>query len=326
MRDRTQRRTTPPTMDELRLLGKVARLYHEHGIRQPEIAADLSMSQARVSRLLKQAQELGIVRTVVTLPVGVHTDLEESLKSRFDLRDAVVVDADGAGDDVLPALGGATATYLDVTLTSQHVLGVSSWSETLLSAVRRLPVKKGSSVSRVVQLVGGLGVPAVQVQATSLTSDLADRTGAQPIFFPAPGIVDTASVRRAMMKDRSVGEAVAAWDDLTDVLVGIGSIEPSPLLVQSGNALPADDLAELRRLGAVGDVCFRFFDEDGVLVRSEIDQRVVGIAPSQLLGVPRRIGVAGGRRKHAAIQAALAGGWVNVLITDLDTARHLTES
>ena len=222
------------------------------------------MSQARVSRLLKQAQELGIVRTVVTLPAGVHTDLEEALKSRFDLRDAVVVDTDGAGDDVLPALGGATATYLDVTLTSQHVLGVSSWSETLLSAVRRLPVKKGSSVSRVVQLVGGLGVPAVQVQATRLTSDLADRTGAQPIFFPAPGIVDTASVRRAMMKDRSVGEAVAAWDGLTDVLVGIGSIEPSPLLVQSGNALPADDLAELRRLGAVGDVCFRFFDEDGV--------------------------------------------------------------
>jgi DNA-binding transcriptional regulator LsrR (DeoR family) len=166
----------------------------------------------------------------------------------------------------------------------------------------------------------------VQLQATRLTSDLAERTGAQPIFLPAPGIVDTASVRRAMLKDRSVREAVTAWDSLTDVLVGIGSIEPSPLLVQSGNALPADDLAQLGRLGAVGDVCFRFFDERGVLVRSEIDQRVVGITPAQLLGVPRRIGVAGGRRKHAAIRAAIAGGWVNVLITDLDTARHLTQT
>jgi DNA-binding transcriptional regulator LsrR (DeoR family) len=90
--------------------------------------------------------------------------------------------------------------------------------------------------------------------------------------------------------------------------------------------LPADDLAELRRLGAVGDVCFRFFDEHGALVKSEIDQRVVGIGPAQLLGVPRRIGVAGGRRKQAAIRAALAGGWVNVLITDLDTARRLTRT
>lgn len=312
-------------MDELRLLGKVARLYHEHGIRQPEIAADLGMSQARVSRLLKQAQELGIVRTVVTLPPGVHTDLEEALKDAFGLRDAVVVDTDGAGDDVFPALGGATATYLDITLTSGHVLGVSSWSETLLSAVRRLPVKRGASVSRVVQLVGGLGAPAVQVQATRLTSDLAERTGAQPVFFPAPGIVDSASVRRAILKDRSVAEAVTAWDSLTDVLVGIGSVEPSPLLLQSGNALGEDDLAQLRQLGAVGDVCFRFFDDLGALVRSEIDQRVVGITPAQLLGVPRRIGVAGGRRKRVAIRAALAGGWVNVLITDLDTALHLAQ-
>ena len=128
------------------------------------------------------------------------------------------------------------------------------------------------------------------------------------------------------MKDRSVSEAVAAWDSLTDVLVGIGTIEPSPLLVQSGNALPEDGLAELRRLGAVGDVCFRFFDEYGVLVKSAIDQRVVGITPVQPLQVPRRIGVAGGRRKHAAIRAALVGGWVNVLITDLETARHLSAS
>jgi DNA-binding transcriptional regulator LsrR (DeoR family) len=74
--------------------------------------------------------------------------LKRTLARQFDLRDVMVVDTDGAGDDVLPALGGATATYLDVTLTSQHVLGVSSWSETLVSAVRRLPVKRSASVSR----------------------------------------------------------------------------------------------------------------------------------------------------------------------------------
>lgn len=323
MRSDTRGRTTQPTIDELRLLGKVARMYHEKGIRQPEIASQLSMSQARVSRLLKQAQLLGIVRTVVTLPPGVHTGLEDELKQRFALRDVVVVDTDGADGDVLPALGAATAAYLDVTLTSKHVLGVSSWSETLLNAVRRLPVKAGSSVSVVVQLLGGLGVPAVQMEATRLTSDLADRTGAQPIFFPAPGLVDTPSVRRAMMRERSFTDVVAAWDDLTDVLLGIGSIEPSPLLEQSGNALPVEDQAELRRLGAVGDVCFRFFDERGRLVKSAIDQRVVGISAAQLLAVSRRIGVAGGRRKHVAIRAALTGGWVNVLITDLETARYL---
>ena len=58
---------------------KVARLYHEHGVRQPEIARRLHVSQARVSRLLKQAELEGIVRTTVVVPAGVQTALEEAL-------------------------------------------------------------------------------------------------------------------------------------------------------------------------------------------------------------------------------------------------------
>ncbi|HBY24682.1 MAG TPA: DNA-binding transcriptional regulator, partial [Propionibacteriaceae bacterium] len=56
-----------PGLDELRLMTKVARLYHEKGLTQPQIAAQLLLSQARVSRLLKQAEALGIVQTVITM-------------------------------------------------------------------------------------------------------------------------------------------------------------------------------------------------------------------------------------------------------------------
>ncbi|MBK8049685.1 MAG: hypothetical protein IPK16_22820 [Anaerolineales bacterium] len=37
-----------------------------------------------------------------------------------------------------------------------------------------------------------------------------------------------------------------------------------------------------------------------------------------------RSGVAGGARKFNAILGAIRGGWVNVLVTDLLTARRLT--
>ena len=67
--------------EHLRLLARVARMYHEQSMRQPEIAAALSISQPRVSRLLKEAVTRGIVRTVVVLPDGVHTDLEEELEA-----------------------------------------------------------------------------------------------------------------------------------------------------------------------------------------------------------------------------------------------------
>jgi DNA-binding transcriptional regulator LsrR (DeoR family) len=35
--------------------------------------------------------------------------------------------------------------------------------------------------------------------------------------------------------------------------------------------------------------------------------------------------VAGGERKHDAILGALRGGWLNVLVTDVDTASRLVD-
>jgi DNA-binding transcriptional regulator LsrR (DeoR family) len=305
------------------LLGKVARMYYERGIRQPEIAETLNLSQPRVSRLLRQAQELGIVRTVVTMPPGTYTDLEEEIASRYGMRDVVVVDAGGSGGEVMPALGAAAADYLDVTLIGSDIIGVSSWSETLIEAINVMRPKSAVVAEHVVQLLGGLGDPAVQVKATRLTERLASLTGATPAFLSAPGMVSSPSARRAMMNDRSIGAVVALWKELTVALVGIGGLEPSRLAAQSGNAIGELEQAELRKIGAVGDVCFRFFDEDGRPVRSQIDQRLIGISTAEFMKVPRRIGVAGGERKFTAIRAALRGKWVNVLITDLTMAERL---
>lgn len=313
-----------PGLEELRLLTKVARMYHEKGFKQPQIAADLSLSQPRVSRLLKQATDLGIVRTVVTMPSGVHGELEDAVQAKYGLRDVVVVDTVGPAD-VIPALGSAAAAYLDVSLTGEHVVGISSWSETLLAAVERMPRKNVPAVERVVQLIGGLGDASVQVRANRLAGHFAELTGAQPIYLPAPGLVGSASVRRTMMNDASVQEVTGAWAELTDAIVGIGSVEPSPLLQRSGNAVTKEEQDELRRLGAVGDVCFRYFDEDGRAIDSKLGRRVMGIDAETLRAIPRRVGVAGGPRKLQAIRGALKGGWINVLITDLGTASQLTK-
>jgi DNA-binding transcriptional regulator LsrR (DeoR family) len=312
-----------PSPDQLRLLGKVARMYYERGIRQPQIAAALNLSQPRVSRLLRQAQDAGIVRTVVTMPPGTYTDLEDDIQAKYGLRDVVVVDAGGSGGDVMPALGAAAADYLDVTLIGSDTIGVSSWSETLIEAINAMRPKSAVVAEYVVQLLGGLGDPAVQVKATRLTERLASLTGATPAFLSAPGMVSSPSARRAMMNDRSISAVVALWKELTVALVGIGALEPSRLAAQSGNAIGEEEQAELQSLGAVGDVCFRFFDENGKPVKSKIDQRLIGISTAELMNIPRRIGVAGGERKFTAIRAALRGKWVNVLITDLSMAQEL---
>src|SRR6201991_2025657 len=182
---------------------KVARLYHELGVRQPEIARRLHLSQARVSRLLKQAELDGIVRTTVVVPEGVQTALEEQLEARFGLREAVVVEAlDDTEAGLARDLGTAAARYLEASLTGGDVVGISSWSSTLLAAVdamRPLPPKAGAD--RVLQLFGGGGNPAAEAHAARLTQRFADLTGAAPTFLLAPGIATSAQARRALMQD-----------------------------------------------------------------------------------------------------------------------------
>ena len=310
----------------IRLLTKVSRMYHERGLRQPEIAERLHMSQASVSRLLKKATEVGIIRTVVVTPDGVYADLEERVEESFGLDDVVVVDTDRDNSDaaIMQALGAAAAVYLEETLTGEERIGISSWSSTLLAMVDSMRSRPRRVADEVVQVLGGLGAVGAQATATRLTGRLAQLTGARAVYVPAPGLVSSPATRQALLSDPAIAAVEDAWKQLSVLLVGIGSLEPSFLLRQSGNAIAAEDSEVLRQAGAVGDVCLRFFDSAGDHITT-LDDRVIGIGVDAIRRIPRRVGVAGGPAKYDAIRAAIRGGWVNVLITDQHTAQQLAE-
>ncbi|MFV2103942.1 sugar-binding transcriptional regulator [Micromonospora sp. LOL_024] len=313
---------------QLRLLTKVARMYHEHGMRQPQIAGQLHISQPRVSRLLKQATTLGIVRTTVVTPAGVHAELEEEIERRFGLRDVVVADTGQSSPDeqsTLKAVGAAAAIYLETTLTGGDRIGISSWSSTLLATVDAMRPRPTPVADQVVQVIGGVGSSTSQIYATRLADRLATLTGAKAVFLPAPGLAASPATREVLMADPHISDVMASYDSLTMLLAGLGSLEPSPLLVESGNAVADPEQQALRKLGAVGDICLRFFDENGDLVKSALDERVLGIDSQTLRSIPRVVAIAGGARKFTAIRAALRGGWLDVLVTDLDVARRLAE-
>lgn len=311
------------TADQVRLVTRVARMYYEKDLKQPQIAEQLHISQAKVSRLLKRAEQLGIVRVTVVAPPGDLSEVEEQLVARYGLMDAMVVDTAGVDDqEVAQAVGAAAASYLDDVLLSHERIGVSSWSATLLAMVNNVARRPRAVADSVVQVIGGVGKPVAQVQATRLTEELAGLTGGNPEFLNAPGMVSSVELGKALLQERYVADVVAQWSELTILLAGIGSLEPSPLLLQSGNVIGESDQERLRDAGAVGDICLRFFDVDGRPV-TLFDEHIVGIGRDALLQVPRRVGVAGGARKVTAIRAAVLGGWVNVLVTDLDTAQAL---
>ena len=313
-------------LNELRLISRVAQMYHIERRRQAEIAEHLRLSQATVSRMLKRAEAEDIVRTSVIPPAGTYSDLESALRDRFNLPEAVVVecteDRDGA---IMARIGEAAAHLLEVTLAPGEIIGVSSWSQTIFKMVENIHPQKSARAKYVVQTLGGMGDPSVQTHATQLTTRLARLTGAEPKLLPVQGVTSSREAKLLMMADPFVRETMDLFGSISLAIVGIGAVEPSELLARSGNIFSSRELADLAEAGAVGDISLRFFDKGGKPVKTPLDERVIGLPLESLARVDRVIALAGGAKKTAAIAGALRVGVVDMLVTDKFTAERLIE-
>ncbi len=313
-------------LDELRLIARVARMYYEWDMRQAEIARQLDLSQATVSRLLKRSKEEGIIRVSVNLPNGVYTELEETLVKKFGLRDAIVVDSLDDNEKLIQRdLGAAAAYFLESAIPTGEIIGISKWSATLQALVDALNTLPKKPRVKVVQILGGVGNPAVEAHATRLTSRLAQLVNGDAVYLPVAGVLATEAARDVLMADEVTLQAIRLFDQVTTALVGIGAVDPSPLLAQSGNIFSHQELDLLRRERAVGDILLRFYDQNGDLVETGLEKRVISMSLEQLSKINRAIGVAGGSRKYAGILGALRGHWINILVTDHFTAERLVK-
>jgi deoxyribonucleoside regulator len=247
------------------------------------------------------------------------------MECRFGLDEAVVVEApdQASPDSITRELGRTAADYLHRTVQAGDIIGFAwGWTmKAMVDATRRRAVPGVT----VVQMNGGLTSQMTDLHATSLTRELAARLGGDCYILQAPGVVDSPETQSILMSDAQVRQVFDLASRANIAFFSIGTIAEDTLWGRAG-LLPDEVVAELDSLQAVGDIMSRYFDEDGILVNSSLCRRVVGLPIQQLLCIERRVGVAGGRAKLKAIQGALRGSYVNVLITDYLTAKALVES
>lgn len=308
---------------EVRLMTKIAQLYYEQGLRQQEITDKLKIHQSTISRLLKRARSEGLVRISVAVPTGIYSDVEDALEKRYGIQEAIVVDTVTGEDHAARDLGAAAAFLFETRVKPGMVIGISSWSRSLIAMLDSLHQSDQGREGTVVQILGGVGNPGSQYHANRLAQDLASRIGADSVLLQAPGLVATPEARDVLSRDPSVKLASNFFNKLDIALVGVGAVKPSALLASSGNIFSLAELKKIESQGAVGDICLRFFDATGEPIRSALMDRVIGIDLPTLKRAKTVVGIAGGTRKLAAIHAALLGGWINVLVTDRHTAEDL---
>ncbi len=311
--------------DDLQLLLEVSRLYYEDDQTQEMIAQSLSLSRPKVSRLLHQAREEGIVQISIHDPFATDDNLAGELVRTFELQAAVVVPAGLGSQPVLRRrLGLAAARYLEQTLRDGDVIGIG-WGRTLHEVVGALEGRHRSIRLHVLPLIGGLGQVSPSFQVNELARRLATAFGGTWQCLYAPAILESQEALAVMTAQPDVKQIVEAWDSLRIALVGIGNTDfHSEVRVLFVDYVAPEAQRELGAAGAVGDLCVRFFDQSGRPCPPAVPA-VLGIDLPRLRRIEHVIAVAGGADKVDAILGALRGGYVRALVTDAVAAQGILQ-
>lgn len=311
--------------ESYRLMVKAAKLYYENGFKQEAISDRLRISRPRVSRLLTQARETGVVQfTIATMP-GIYADLEREIEARFNLDEVMVVEVSDPNSHMIVAreLGKAAAEHFRRTVQNGDVIGIT-WGETLASMVDNLPVEKKQDVI-VAQMVGGLGDPAKDIHATDIVRRIAQKLDATMSLIPAPGIVDACEVAKILRAERYIEQAIQTARTANITFAGLGALNAQATYMRDESIITWEQVKPLIARGAVGEIGLHFFDISGKPIQSEIDECIIGVELGAFRSLPRVVGAAGGSEKLQVILGAVRGGYLKTLITDLGCARYLLE-
>lgn len=308
------------------LMAQVAQLYYEQGATQEHIASQLKLSRPTVSRLLKEAREEGIVQITVRSPLAYVPELEGALVRAFPALRRAVVAAGGAGLSaalVRRNLGRVAAEYIQAHVRDGDLVGVT-WGHTMEEVSARLQPRPRQGVT-VVQLNGGVSRVGEGSNAGVVVHRFGRAFAAVAHHLPVPAVLASPDLAAALRSDRHTAGLLELGRRANVAIFSVGDPDEGNALVQAGYFSPAE-MERLRRLGAVGDICSRFFTATGAPADPELEARTIGLELAALREKELSVAVAGGPRKVAALRGALAAGYANVLITDEATARRLLET
>jgi DNA-binding transcriptional regulator LsrR (DeoR family) len=298
---------------------RAAWLYYVEDMTQEQIARYMNISRAKVIRLLAAARETGIVRIRIEGRASDQVALERQLVKAFGLSEAIVVPAPADEAEVATVVGHAAGTYLTDQVKDGVSLGVG-WGATLYMSLKALGGQPFHRLS-VVSLLGGM-THSRAVNPSAVARRIADAFGAECYQLTAPVVVAHESVRTALWSEPGLRELLERARRVDLALVSVGDVSEEATLFREG-LLPRSALASLQAAGAVGDVLCHFIDADGKVIDHPVNRRVIAIDLEDLRRVPKIVVAAGGRRKVAAIRAALKATGAGVLITEEGAARGL---
>lgn len=304
------------------LIFEAARLCHEFGLSQREVAETLGVSPSTVTRLLNRAKELGIIRTVVQLPEDYLAHLNTlamRVKDALKLKDVKLVGDSPRPQFVRKEMAQVAGEWLTKALVPGANVGFSGGRSIAELVPQLSPSCEGIHI---VQLMGGVSSVDWRIQADVVARHASAALRGTCHVIHGPAILPSAEALAQLCGNPVVAEVTSYFTKLDLALVGIGTLSENSPLMQS-ELLTREDVDRLAKAGAIGEICGRFFDRHGHECEPAIAGRTLAISLQDLARTPDVCAVAAGLEKVPAIIALSRSGIIRTLVTDIATAEGL---
>lgn len=307
------------------LLQQIAHRFWVQRMTQQEIGDEFAFSRVSISRLLEEARRRGVVRFDVGAPVDRDRGRERALlaslraggpRAASELQACRVMPALRRGDAAHRwRLGVHAAAVLAAHLPAGGTLAIASSRTTapVVRATHLLP-----ELAFVAELLGSSDRTAGMVAG----GDIAQTIGAVHRPIPAPFIRRLEEREFSAAARSRIRAAIESAVQADAALFGAGSMRRFD---GTGVHAPVSQhtLADAAAAGAVGHCLGVFLDSRGREVPSALDAVRVGVSPTELRRVARRVLLIWAPEKAPIARAAVASGLVTDLVTDETTARAI---
>lgn len=300
--------------------------FYEKNYSNTDIAKMLGISRVTLNRLLAEAKDEGMVKIEIidTRNINHILELEDRIKSRYNMEYVKIVDTDTAVPDALISkLALEGERYLERMLRSGIKIGLG-WGRTLSTLINDLTPNAGITGIEVYTLMGGACSEA-NFQPNLLAQSLLNYYSGSSYIINAPFVCHSELLCAEIKKEPSIANILNATDRLDIALVGIGRLPTREHLKKSYWNLPDDVIDEILDAGAVGDICGNFIDINGNVCKTSVSKRIVSVDIDRLRKRRHVMAVAGGEAKPLSIRGALKGGFIDILVTDYKTALAVIE-
>jgi lsr operon transcriptional repressor len=296
------------------LMVKTVWYYYMENYTQQNISRLLGISRAKVINLLEKARETGVIQFSIRQDSDRRIKIEQDLMSRFHLNDVFTVPAASTLADLNESIAQAAAMYI-IKRTEDNAFINMGYGDTTSRVLNHLAMEAEKPLN-VVSLTGGVNYYLPNAYSNVFNAKL--------YLTPTPLLLSSKDILESLRREPSVQEIYRMIPLSSMSVVGIGGMSDEATIIRNG-ILSKNDFTVLSMQGAVGDLLSHFIDRDGNPISVSLEERLMSTPLEDLRKLENVIGVAGGPGKVEGILSALRGGYLDVLITDEETAEALLE-